>query len=214
MGATAISTYVTSSRLRSLQMALRKPTRVRRIRIHAARMKSMNCSSAPKALPGTSDKIFLALLLVYGVLLLLVRGSAFGELMQFILFILGAWILIRLTRVGLRKAIWRLRNRLLVTYVLIAVVPILLILALSGLGAYMLASQIAIYLARSELDRRVTAMQAATEILMRAEPAARAEMIRRTGEIYRERYPDIAFLVEQRGKAMRWPEDSALNPPA
>ncbi len=162
---------------------------------------------------GKLDKIFLALLLVYGVLLLLVPGSAFGALLQFILFILAAWILIRLTRVGLRKAIWRLRNRLLVTYVLIAVVPILLILALSGLGAYMLASQIAIYLARSELDRRVTAMQAATEILMRAEPAARAEMMRRTGEIYRERYPDIAFLVEQRGKAMRWPEDSALNPP-
>src|SRR5262249_33588494 len=141
-------------------------------------------------------------------------GSAFGALLQFVLFVLTAWILIRLTRIGLRKAIWRLRNRLLVTYVLIAVVPILLILALFGLGAYMLASQIAVLLARSEWDRRVTAMQAAAEILMRAEPAVRAETMRRTGEIYRERYPDIAFFVEQRGKTSRWPEDSSLNPPS
>ena len=162
---------------------------------------------------GKLDKIFLALLLVYGILLWLAPGSIFGALLQFVLYVLAAWILIRLTRIGLRKAIWRLRNRLLVTYVLIAVVPILLILALFGLGAYMLASQIAIYLARSELDRRVAAMQAATEILLRAEPATRVETMRRTGEIYRERYSDITLFVEQRGKPMRWPEDSTLNPP-
>ena len=162
---------------------------------------------------GKLDKTFLALLILYAFLIWLAPESSFDALVRLVLYVLAAWILIRLTRIGLRKAIWRLRNRLLVTYVLIAVVPILLILALFGLGAYMLASQIAVYLARSEMDRRVAAMKAATEILMRADPGARAESMRRTGEIYAERYPGIALLIDQRGKILRWPENSEINPP-
>jgi len=49
----------------------------------------------------------------------------------------------------MRKAIWRLRNRLLVTYLFIALVPVLLIVTLSGLSTYVLLSQLAAYLANS-----------------------------------------------------------------
>src|SRR5438552_3596603 len=41
--------------------------------------------------------------------------------------VLGVWLFVRALRTFLQYATWRLRNRLLVTYVFIVVVPILLI---------------------------------------------------------------------------------------
>jgi phosphoserine phosphatase RsbU/P len=162
---------------------------------------------------GKLDKAFLILLLVYVVLLLIVPASSFVSLLQFILFILGVWLVFRLTRAGLRKAIWRLRNRILVTYVLIAVVPILLILILAGLGSYMLAGQVAVYLARSELDRRVASMQDAADTLLHTNPAIRFESLRRTGEIYSERFPNLLLLIDDHGTFLHWPANPAIGVP-
>jgi len=39
-------------------------------------------------------------------------------------FLLGVVVAFRLVRRGLRKAIWRLRNRLIAAYIFIAVVPV------------------------------------------------------------------------------------------
>jgi sigma-B regulation protein RsbU (phosphoserine phosphatase) len=160
---------------------------------------------------GKLDRAFLILLLVYIVLLLIVPSSLFVTLLQFVLFVLGAWLVIRLARVGLRKAIWRLRNRILVTYVLIAVVPILLILILAGLGSYMLAGQVAVYLARSELDRRVATMQAAVDSLAHTNPAIRIESLRRTGEIYSERAPNMFLMIDDHGALLHWPAGMPIN---
>ena len=166
---------------------------------------------------GKLDKAFLILLLFYIVLLLAVPASGFVSFLQFILFVLGAWVVIRLTRVGLRKAIWRLRNRILVTYVLIAVVPILLILTLAGLGTYMLAGQVAVYLARSELDRRVASMQAVVDSLLHTNPVIRVESLRRTGEIYSERFPNLFLMIDdtadERGAVLHWPANPAITAP-
>jgi sigma-B regulation protein RsbU (phosphoserine phosphatase) len=163
---------------------------------------------------GKLDKAFTFLLLLYLALLLFAAGSAFTVLLQFLVIVLGAWIVLRLTRIALRKAIWRLRNRLLVTYLLIAVVPILLILTLAGLVNHLLASQIAVYLVRTELDRRVASMQSATDNIIRATPATRTETMHRTAEIYRERFPDLVLMIEDNGTMLRWPQNSAVQFPA
>lgn len=160
---------------------------------------------------GKVDKTFIALLVLYLILLAVAPGSTFETVLQFILSLLVLWILLRFTRVGLRKAIWRLRNRLLVTYVLIGVVPILLILTLVGLGTWLLAGQFAVYLARSELDRRVLAMQAITDTLKRADRSHRAEIMRQTGEIYHQRFPDLILQIQGRGVNQQWPEGPTLN---
>lgn len=159
---------------------------------------------------GKLDRAFLILLLVYVVVLIAIPSSAFVLFLQFVLFILGAWVVIRLSRLGLRKAIWRLRNRILVTYVLIAVVPILLILALAGLGTYVLAGQVAVYLTRSELDRRVASMQAAAETMLHTNPAIRIESLRRTGEIYGERFPSLFLMIDDHGTLLHWPPEPAV----
>jgi phosphoserine phosphatase RsbU/P len=162
---------------------------------------------------GKLDKTFLILLLVYLILLAFAAQSGFRLFFQFLVIVLGIALLLRLSRVALRKAIWRLRNRLIVTYLLIAVVPILLIVTLFGLGTYMLTGQVAVYLARSELDRRVGAMQSVTDALFHTDPSIRFESLRRTGEIYRERYPNLFLLIDNRGEILRWSADATITAP-
>ncbi len=162
---------------------------------------------------GKLEKTFSVLVVVYFVLLLVAPASSFASFFQFTTVFLALWILFRLARTGLRQAIWRLRNRLIVTYLLIAVVPILLILALVGLGAYMLAAQMAVYIARNELDRTVTSMHAATDVLRRADPKSRAEVLARTGEVYSQPYPGISLLIADGDRVLRWGDDPNLDPP-
>ncbi len=99
-------------------------------------------------------------------------------------YVLGAWIALRLLRIGLRKLTWRLRNRLLVAYLFIAVLPILLVLTLVVLGGYMLAGQAAAYVVRSELDRRLVLLRSVAEDLS-ASPSA----IQRIDQTQQPRFP-------------------------
>lgn len=56
---------------------------------------------------------------------------------------------------AVRNSLWGLRNKLLVSYVFIAAVPMALLLLLGGLGAYILLGQMAIYAAFDKLKERV-----------------------------------------------------------
>jgi sigma-B regulation protein RsbU (phosphoserine phosphatase) len=158
---------------------------------------------------GRLEQAFIILAILYLALLLVIPGSGFTLFLQFVVYVLGAWELVRLARVALRTAIWRLRNRLIVAYLLIAVVPILLIVTLVGLGGYIMASQMAIYMVRAELDRRVATLQSALEGLERAQPAARQTAMRETGAVYAGRYPGMGLLIADKGSILRWPDDAA-----
>jgi len=163
---------------------------------------------------GKLEKSFAVVLTLYIVARLATPNSALSWTLGFVSILLGSWVAFRIVRAATRKAIWRLRNRLLVTYLFIGVVPVLLIIALAGLGAYALASQIAVYLATSEIDRKVAAMQTATETLARTEPPIRKEVMRRLGEIYEDKYPGMVLMVEEPKSVARWPESSTIQPPA
>jgi len=65
--------------------------------------------------------------------------------------VLALLALLKLARRGMRKAIWRLRNRLIVAYLFIAVVPIILIVALVEIAGYAVIGQMAVYLVNTEL---------------------------------------------------------------
>ena len=81
------------------------------------------------------EKVFIALLLLYAALATWIGSNGFLTIARVVLILLGIWVLIRLARDGVRKAIWRLRNRLMMTYLFIAVVPILLFIVFASLGA-------------------------------------------------------------------------------
>src|ERR1700722_11092945 len=137
---------------------------------------------------GRAGVAFLAFLLLFFALDYFAPLSGVKFLAAVGVFITGLWVAIRL----LRKAVWRLRNRLIVTYVFIAVVPIILIAALASIGGYLLINQLAIYLVTSELDRRIESLDTAADSIVRTSPADRPQVIRRMAELfYKEHNPGL-----------------------
>lgn len=163
---------------------------------------------------GWVDKIFIGLLVIYFVLLMAAPLSPWTGLTQFIVIAFGFWIVVRLLRVASRKAIWRLRNRLIVTYLFIAVVPVILIMTLSCLGLFALTSQVAVYLVTSELDRRIGALQSACDSMQRTEREIRPEVMRRMAELaYKDRFPGVEMILRNRSGVARYPASGGMTPP-
>src|ERR1035441_10085569 len=100
---------------------------------------------------GWSEKTFLVLLAIYALLRLIGQSPTWQFLTALAAFVFGSIAIVRLTYSVTRKAIWRLRNRLIVSYLFIAVVPIVLIVLLAGLAGYTLIGQLAAYFVRNNL---------------------------------------------------------------
>ena len=74
----------------------------------------------------------------------------------------AVWLTFRWIRV---KLMWRLRHRLIVTYIFIGVIPIVLLLLLIGVGSYLFAGQFATYIAISDLQSALQHLDAANDAL-------------------------------------------------
>lgn len=122
---------------------------------------------------GKSGIAFLAAILLYAIAYALGQGVllAFASLA---VIVLGIWQAVRIVQFIVRHSLWSLRNRLLFVYALIGVLPIVLILVLVGLSAWALMSELAIYLANSELDRRVATVERSATAFEDVPPEARA----------------------------------------
>src|SRR5262249_3040063 len=75
-----------------------------------------------------------------------------GGWVTFLTFVVGVLALILIYRWLKAKMLWRLRNRLIVTYVFIGVTPVVLLLVLALLGFYLFAGQFATYIITSGID--------------------------------------------------------------
>jgi phosphoserine phosphatase RsbU/P len=127
-------------------------------------------------------------------------------------FALGVVCLFRLARYTLRKAIWRLRNRLLVAYVFIAVVPVVLILLLVGIVGWVVIGQMAVYLVNTELNHREVILLRQAETLAHV-PVRDPELaISRFTMTIRNSFPSAEFLITG-GQALLYPSNAELEPP-
>jgi sigma-B regulation protein RsbU (phosphoserine phosphatase) len=59
------------------------------------------------------------------------------------------------------ELLWRLRNRLIVTYVFIGVIPVVLVMAMASITIYLFAGQFANFVVTSELDSRLRSLESA-----------------------------------------------------
>jgi phosphoserine phosphatase RsbU/P len=101
------------------------------------------------------DWAALAIVILYGVLLGVREYYTQTPQSGFLLFlaILAAIFLLARGWTWARDhLLWSLRNRLIATYIFIAVVPILLLLAMAGLAAYLLYWQLGAYVIHSEME--------------------------------------------------------------
>lgn len=163
---------------------------------------------------GRAGITFLLLAAVY---VFLIRGAVRPTLQGVVfiaLVVSGCWLSIRLLRIAARQAIWRLRNRLLVTYLFIAVVPVLLLATLAAAGSWFLANQMAVYLVTSELDRRIDELRAAVRSVIRTDPAARPGVMNGMSSLfYKDRYPDFQMVLRESGKVYRFPTTGTAPEP-
>ena len=72
------------------------------------------------------------------------------------------------------RLLWRLRNRLIVTYVFIGVIPVVLVMAMAFITIYLFAGQFANFVVTSELDSRLRSLQSVNAAIAN-ELAARLE---------------------------------------
>jgi sigma-B regulation protein RsbU (phosphoserine phosphatase) len=158
---------------------------------------------------GLAERLFLLLLVLYGILRWLGPASFSLLLVQVGLTLAGLVLALKFSRRGIRQAIWRLRNRLVVTYVFIAVVPIVLILLLVAFGAYIVTGQVAVYLVTSELQRRSAALMVPAQGLLATAPQDVQDRIHWLAPFFAERYPGLELVVRN-GREWHYPEDSTL----
>ena len=79
-------------------------------------------------------------------------GTMLSGWATFITFIFVVCLLMRGYRWTRQEILWRLRNRLIVTYIFIGVIPIVLLISMFLLAAYLFAGQFATYVALADLD--------------------------------------------------------------
>src|SRR5271157_523907 len=96
-----------------------------------------------------------------------ITGSASGSKLSgwatFVTVVFAFCALLLIVRWAWRHLMWRLRHRLIVTYIFIGVIPIVLLLLMAGVGSYLFAGQFATYIALSDLQSALQHLEAAND---------------------------------------------------
>lgn len=125
------------------------------------------------------DRLALLLVLLYGLVWLArwfrweVPAAGF---IAFLFFLSLGYFLFRSLGWARSRLLWSLRNRLIVAYVFIAVVPVLLLLVMAALSAYILYWQLGAYLVYDDFQKRVEKV-AATADAVAASLATKATLV-------------------------------------
>jgi sigma-B regulation protein RsbU (phosphoserine phosphatase) len=139
-------------------------------------------------------------------------GGGLGTLAQIVATVSGVVLGFRLIRSAVRKSIWRLRNRLLVAYLFVALVPLTLLILLGFAAAWAMSGQIAVYLVTSEFERRLDLLERAGMNALRSNFGTPGDAIERIGGIFAERAPGVEIVITRNGIS-RYPKDSPLSHP-
>ena len=87
-------------------------------------------------------------------------GDSLGGWVKFLLFDAALLFSILAFRWMKRRILWRLRNRLIVTYVFIGVIPAFLLVAMALITVYLFAGQFASYVVTSEINAQLRSLYA------------------------------------------------------
>jgi sigma-B regulation protein RsbU (phosphoserine phosphatase) len=125
------------------------------------------------------------------------------------------WGLVRLARLLVRRLLWRIRSKLLVSYLFIAVVPLVLLFTLFLLAGVLFSVLVASHLVNSEIDRTAQSLRdAASGVLddLPADPAAARGLLERRLQPLREVHPDLVHVL-WRGEQVAASSTGAFSTP-
>ncbi|PYV42155.1 MAG: hypothetical protein DMG06_14955 [Acidobacteria bacterium] len=116
----------------------------------------------------------------------------------------------------IRRLLWRLRNRLIITYVFIGVVPMVLMLAMAGIASYILMGQVATYMVTTELQRRNELVRdcaygLAWNVAGRRRGGNTEAAANEFLQILRGRHPHLQALVRVDGRSFPIPADAGAR---
>jgi len=158
---------------------------------------------------GRAGMVFLAFAVLYLALGVWAANGALRIAALIAMLAAGVWLSVRLLRRATGPVLWRLRNRLLVTYLFIAALPILLVAGLAGLSIDLLVRQLAVYMVTSQLDRRIETLDSFTQSVVRTDPVSRTPVMTTSLDLfYRDRFPGIEILLREGAQQIRYPEDA------
>ena len=121
-------------------------------------------------------------------------GAHLGGWVGFLAFVAGVLFFILAFRWVKRRILWRLRNRLIVTYVFIGVIPAVLLVSMGVITLYGLGGQFAVFVVTSEIHSQLRSMEAVNEAIAN-ELAARVQ---------RNETPSAQSLVGLRQRDPAW----------
>lgn len=156
---------------------------------------------------GVSGTIFI----VAFPLLLLFLGlgqNGLALLTALVLLPVSLWLTVRAFRWVKRHSLWSLRNRLLLVYALLGVLPVLLFVTLVGLGCWALMSELAIYLAGTALDRRLNGVEDAVQVIRAYPSDVRANYIPEVFKPFRAGTPGFILIFRDAKGDHYYPADA------
>jgi phosphoserine phosphatase RsbU/P len=119
------------------------------------------------------------------------------------------------------KALWRLRNRLIVTYTFIGVIPVVLLVALALGSFYLFAGQFATFIVTTELKSELRSLQAANTAMAHhfaaqlqrgeATPATAVESLRQVNKEWADR--QVCVWLDDKLILNSFPQKEHLLPP-
>lgn len=129
------------------------------------------------------DLIAAALVVIGALLFVLGRSGGIYNFLKYIALLCAGYVLIRIIGWWRSKLLWSLRNRLIVAYLFIALVPVVLTAVLAFFSAILLYRQFGGYILYQDLQRRVDMVAAGTDqiaaALESAPPAMQEEAVDR-----------------------------------
>lgn len=134
--------------------------------------------------------------------------SRLALLIALVLLPVSFWLFVRGCRFIKRHSLWSLRNRLLLVYALLGVLPVLLFSTMVGLGCWALMSELASYLAGSALDRRLNGVQDAVNVLRAYSADVRASYVPEVFKPFRAGTPGFVLIFRDAKSERYFPTDA------
>lgn len=91
-----------------------------------------------------------------------------ASFLAFLAFVAVVYLGVRLAPAVRQGLLWRLRNRLIVAYIFMAIIPVALLLTMVGITAYMLELQIGAHLLTDDLQAHISTLAADTDAIVAA----------------------------------------------
>ena len=143
--------------------------------------------------------------------------SALDVLSRLVLFVFAAYGLFRLGRLAVRRLMWRIRTKLIVSYLFIAVVPLVLLALLFLLAGLLFSGLVASHIISAEAERTARELRSiARAALWKLPPddAGAAAAVRERVAAAREIHPEASFAFVRRGRVVASAGEAPPGPPS